>query len=168
MSEPRWYRSREAWLLIALGYLPWLAGLNLAWEAAHVRLYTLWYEAKPAYIAFSILHCTLGDVLIGLAALLVALIAGREGPPVRWRWRRIAAVTALAGAGYTIFSEWMNLIILRSWTYAESMPRLELAGFEIGLTPLAQWLVVPPVALYFAGRPYRLSSRPPGGATPAL
>jgi hypothetical protein len=56
------------------------------------------------------------------------------------------------GTAYTIFSEWMNLTILRSWTYNESMPRVGLAGIEVGVTPLAQWLVVPPLALYLARR----------------
>jgi hypothetical protein len=168
VSEPRWYQSREAWRLIALGFLPWLAGLNLAWEASHVRLYALWTETKASYIAFSVLHCTLGDVLIGAAALFLALIAGREGLPAQWRWRRIVALTALAGTGYTVFSEWMNITLFRSWTYAESMPTLDLGGFELGLTPLAQWLVVPPLALSLAARRYGLSSRPPGGGAPAF
>jgi hypothetical protein len=47
-------------------------------ETAHVRLYTLWNETEPAYIAFSVVHCTLGDVLIGGCALLLGLILGRE------------------------------------------------------------------------------------------
>lgn len=150
-----WYRDRKAWRLIALGYLPWLAGLNLAWEAAHVRLYTLWTEAEPAYVAVAVGHCTLGDVLIGAISLLLALIAGRERALASWRWRRIAIATALAGVAYTLFSEWMNITWLRSWTYAESMPTLELAGFELGLTPVAQWLIVPPVALSLARRSQR-------------
>jgi hypothetical protein len=158
--------------MIPLGYLPWLAVLNLAWEAAHVRLYTLWQEAELAYIAFSVVHCTLGDVLIGAIALLVALITGREGALARWRWRRIAVVTTFAGVAYTVFSEWMNLTILRSWTYAESMPRLELAGIELGLTPLAQWLVVPPLALYLARKTQKwrrkTSSSQPEAADPSL
>lgn len=157
MNETRWYRDRDAWRLIAVGYLPWLAGLNLAWEAAHVRLYTLWKEADTTYIVFSVLHCTLGDVLIGTAALLLALIGGREGALARWRWRRIAAITALAGVGYTVFSEWMNITLLRSWTYAESMPTIQFGAFEVGLTPLAQWLVVPPLALYFARKSFARS-----------
>lgn len=66
--------------------------------------------------------CTLGDVLIGAAALFTALIAGREGSLERWRWGRVAVLAAL----------------------------VELAGFEFGLTPLAQWLIVPPLALYLA------------------
>jgi hypothetical protein len=149
-AAARWYRDPAALWYIALGYLPWLAGLNLAWEVAHVPLYTLWQEAEPAYIAFSIVHCTLGDVLIGGVALLLALILGRERALPHWRWGRVAAVTVALGAGYTVFSEWMNITVLRSWSYAESMPRLDLGGIEIGLTPLAQWLVVPPLALVLA------------------
>jgi hypothetical protein len=148
VSEALWFHDRQAWRLIVLRYLPLLAVLNLIWEMAHVRLYTLWYEATPAYMAFSIVHCTAGDVLIGAAALFTALIAARAGPLAHWHWRPLGVLTALIGLAYTIFSEWMNITWLRSWTYAESMPKVEVAGFELGLTPVAQWLVVPPLALY--------------------
>ena len=117
-----------------------------------MRLYTLWDEAQATYIAFSVAHCTLGDVLIGAAALVVALVAGREGPLKLWRWKRIATVTVLAGAGYTLFSEWMNITLLRSWTYAPSMPKVDLAGFHLGLSPLLQWLAIPLLSLYLARR----------------
>jgi hypothetical protein len=152
VSRALWFRDRRAWRLIAWRYLPWLALLNLAWEVAHVRLYTLWTEAEPAYIAFSVVHCTLGDVLIGGLALLLALILGREATLARWRWLRIALLTLVFGVGYTIFSEWMNLTVLRSWTYAESMPRARLGELEIGLSPLLQWVVLPPLALGLARR----------------
>lgn len=155
MSDAGWYRDRDARRFVVFGYLPWFAVLSLAWEAAHVPLYTLWTEAEPAYIAFSVVHCTLGDVLIGGAALLLALILGREGALARWHWIRVSAVAAALGTSYTVFSEWMNIMILRSWTYAESMPRVELWKFEVGVTPLAQWLVVPPLALYLARRTSR-------------
>lgn len=152
MSAAPWYRDPDARSFILASYLPWLAGLNLAWETAHVSLYTLWTEAGPSSIAFSVVHCTAGDVLIGLAALLFALIVAWEKSLAEWRWPRIAAITMLAGTAYTVFSEWMNTSVLRTWTYAEAMPRLELAHIAIGLTPMAQWLVVPPVALYLARR----------------
>lgn len=151
----RWYGDRRARELIAFRFLPWFAGLSLAWEIAQLPLYTIWSEAAPAYIAFSVAHCTLGDVLIGAAALLLALILAREGCLACWRWRRIAALAALLGAGYTVFSEWANTAILGSWAYAASMPRIELGGIEIGLTPLLQWLVLPPLALYLASRQAR-------------
>jgi len=159
-----WYRDRAAWRLILRGYLPWLAALNLVWEVAHVRLYTLWNEATPAYIAFSVLHCTLGDVLIGGAALLVALILGREGALANWRWARLVLLTTISAVGYTVFSEWMNITLLRSWRYSEAMPVLGFGGFEIGVTPLAQWLFVPAFALYssrWGAR--RAARRGPGG-----
>jgi hypothetical protein len=150
VSEPPWFQDRRAWGVIARGYLPWFAVLNLAWEAVHVRLYTLWYEADAAYIAFAVVHCTLGDVLIGACALLLALILAREGPLAAWRWRRIGVLSAVLGAAYTVFSEWMNISILRSWTYGEAMPTIDVGGVEIGLSPLFQWLVLPPLALHLA------------------
>lgn len=135
---------------MGLGYLPWLAGLNLVWETAQVPLYTLSREAEPSYIAFAVVHCTLGDVLIGGVSLVLALILGQEFGLERWRWPRIAGLTALFGTVYTVFSEWMNVKVLRSWAYADSMPVIELWNFDIGLSPLAQWFVVPPLALYLA------------------
>ena len=135
-----------------LRYVPWLALLNLIWETAQMPLYTLWSEGSPAYIAFAIAHGTAGDVLIGTASLVLALIALREGPLERWRWRRISVLAVLFGVAYTLFSEWMNVTVLGSWAYAESMPTVEAAGFEVGLSPLAQWLLVPPLAIYAAAK----------------
>jgi hypothetical protein len=150
-----WFREREAWRLVARGYLPWLAALMLVWEIAHARLYTLWREQEPAYIVFSILHCTFGDVLIGGLALLFSLFVLREGAPARWRWGRIGAATVVLGTAYTVLSEWMNVTVLRNWAYAESMPTIGLGEARIGVTPLLQWLVVPPLALYAARRAAR-------------
>ena len=147
-----WHRDRAALRWIAARYLPWLFALNLAWEAAHVRLYTLWQEADVAYIAFSVFHCTLGDLLIGAASLSLAVIIVRAGALPAWRWRTIAVITTLFGVAYTIFSEWMNITLLRSWTYSEAMPTLKLGSFEVGWTPLAQWLVLPSLALYLGRR----------------
>ena len=152
MSAAAWYRDRDARLLIAFGYLPWLGGLNLIWETAQLPLYTLWNEASAGTNAFSVAHCTAGDIAIGGAALIMVLILGRERAVSEWRWRRIAVWTALAGVAYTVFSEWSNTAILGSWAYSELMPVLKVAGIDIGLSPLLQWLVLPPLALVLAGK----------------
>ena len=131
-------------------YLPWLAVLSLAWEIGHLPLYTLWKQEEPKYIAFAVLHCTVGDVLIGAAAILLALIALREESLASWRWRRIALLSALFGVAYTVLSEWLNVAVLRSWAYAPSMPRIYVGDFEIGLTPLLQWIVIPALAIFLA------------------
>lgn len=152
MSAAAWYRDRDARALIAFGYLPWLGGLNLVWETAQLPLYTLWREASAGTIAFAVAHCTAGDIAIGAAALVTVLILGRERAVTQWRWRRIAAWTAAAGAAYTVFSEWNNTAILGSWAYSELMPVLDVAGIDIGLSPLLQWLVLPPLALHLGAR----------------
>ena len=46
----------------------------------------------------------------------------------------------------------MNTVALRSWEYSEAMPRVPLGNIEIGLSPLAQWLLIPPLALWLALR----------------
>ena len=53
------------------------------------------------------------------------------------------------GPGYTIFSEWLNTSLFR-WAYSELMPTLRFGAWTLGLSPLAQWLMVPPLALCFA------------------
>lgn len=145
-----WHRDRGALRFIALRFAPWFLALSLAWETAHARLYNLWTEAAPSYIAFAVAHCTLGDLVIGLAALMLALVLLRQGPLQAWRLVPIAVLATALGTAYTVFSEWMNITLLRSWAYTESMPRIPLGSFELGLTPLAQWLLLPPLAVWAA------------------
>jgi len=144
-----WFRDVAAWRWIAMRYLPWLAILNLVWEMAQLPLYTIWYEAPPAAIAFAVAHCTLGDVLIGAASLLLALVVSGAAGFANWPWWRIVVVMLLLGPGYTMLSEWLNTSLGR-WTYSELMPALELPGWRIGLAPLLQWLTLPPLALHLA------------------
>ena len=154
-AGPAWYRNRAVLRFFVFHYLPWFAALSLVWEAVHVRLYTLWSAAAPAYVAFAVFHCTLGDVLIGASALLLALILSGAAGFAEWRSTRIALLTTVFGTTYTVWSEWMNVTLLRSWTYADSMPRLPIGDFELGLTPLLQWLIIPSLALQASRRTSR-------------
>lgn len=152
LAQPprRWFRDRATLKFIAFRYIPLLGALNLVWEIAHLPLYTLWNEGSPASIAFAVIHCTLGDVAIGALALLIALIATRAHAVETWRWRQVALLLVIPAVGYTALSEWINTIVRGSWAYSALMPVANLAGFEIGLSPLAEWLVIPPVALWIA------------------
>lgn len=132
-------------------YLPWLAGLDFVWEALQIPLYTIWTEAPAGYIGLAIVHCAAGDVLIGAGCLAIALIATRAGPIKRWRWGRVASLAVVLGLGYTVFSEWLNTALLR-WSYSDLMPLMRIAGVDIGVSPLLQWVVVPSLALYLARR----------------
>ena len=98
------------------------------------------------------MHCTLGDLAIGLSALVLALVLTRATAPARWHWGRIAVLTTVIGTAYTIFSEWMNTVALQGWRYSDAMPVVRAFGVEIGVSPLLQWLLIPPLALRLALR----------------
>jgi hypothetical protein len=120
------------------------APLHFMWEWAHAPFYALWVEGSRWVIAYSVAHCTAGDVLIAGASYLIG-----AGYTHRVDWPRTApgrglAVVIPSGLVYTVFSEWLNVYRLGSWAYAESMP---LIG-GIGVTPLLQWLVVPLVMVF--------------------
>ena len=156
-AVPPWYGDRASLKFIAFCYIPLLGALNLFWEIAQLPLYTLWSEGSPAFIAYAVIHCTLGDVAIGTLALLIALIATRARAVQAWRWRQVALFLVIPAVGYTALSEWINTIARGSWAYSALMPVVNLGSFVIGLSPLAQWIVIPPVALWLA-RPRPLNS----------
>jgi hypothetical protein len=129
------------WRRAAAAYLVASAIGHLTWEAAHVRLYTLWEEGTPAEIRFAVLHCTAGDLLIAALVGLAAWFLGGHPPPaVRTLWR-VAGVSIGLGLAYTLVSERLNVDLWRNWAYGPSMPLVP--GTSFGLTPVLQWLVVP-------------------------
>lgn len=138
------------WLGALRRYLLAIVLGNLAWEAAQLPLYTIWHESSSSEILFAVLHCTGGDILIAAMALLGALLLAGDRRWPEARFRRVAALTVLGGLAYTVFSEWLNTDIRGSWAYTEVMPRLPLIG--TGVSPLAQWLVVPLAALWWSRR----------------
>lgn len=141
-------QTRAMWSpgLVTFGwYLALLLPANLAWEAAQLPLYTIWTEASARTIVFAVLHCTVGDGMIGAFSLAGALVLlGAREWPARGAAGVAVAATAV-GLGYTVFSEWLNVEIREAWAYAEAMPRLPPLG--TGLAPVLQWLVLPPLAL---------------------
>ena len=116
--------------------------LHLAWEVSQLRLYALSQDASTQVIVYSVLHCTAGDALIAVAAFLIAVAVTRQRDWPRRAWRLGVPVLLVIGLGYTVASEWVNVYWLQRWAYAPGMPTI--AG--IGVTPLAQWIVVPSAA----------------------
>lgn len=117
--------------------------LNLTWEIAQARLYTLWASADDLAIAGALLHCSLGDVMIALTMFAVAsiLLWDADWPTSRpWAGGVVVVIGAIA---FTAWSEWYNVYRLGNWGYTASMPMV----FGIGLSPLLQWLIVPPVMI---------------------
>ena len=143
--------DRSAWLIVICRYIPVLAGLNLVWEIAQLPLYSIWEKGSAAELSFAVFHCTAGDVLIGLASMTLALTFLQEGAPSTWRKRHIVVLVVSLGLGYTLISEWFNTALDR-WTYSSLMPVIQLSGVGIGVSPMLQWLLLPPLALSLSWR----------------
>ena len=127
-------------------YLSVMAIAHLLWETFQLPLYTIWLNGRQQDIAFAVVHCTVGDIVIAGLSLVAALVVfGARTWPAD-RFVPVVALTLLIGIAYTIFSEWLNTSVRKSWTYSELMPIVP--WIRTGLSPFLQWLIVP--ALGFA------------------
>ena len=115
-----------------------IAVANLAWEMAQLPLYALWRTGTPGEKVFDGIHCTAGDLPIALASLTLGLVlAGDRDWPVH-RFRAVAAATLVIGVTYTAFSEWLNIVVRKSWAYSDLMPVIDVFGVRVGVSPLLQ------------------------------
>lgn len=144
-----WYRYPESWTFILRKYLPRLVLSSLVWEIVQLPLYTLWADSRWGVIAFAVGHCTVGDTMIGMAALLFALILSRAGELADWPKMKSGILMVLVAVGYTLPSERINLA-QGNWAYSSWMPVVP--WIEVGLAPLLQWVFVPIVTWWWALR----------------
>lgn len=139
--------DRKRWAVVGR-YLAISGAGHLAWETAHLPLYTLWKEPLPERV-FAVLHCTGGDILIAAVSLLLTIsLVGRDWP--RTRPKEVMLTATTLGVVYTGFSEWLNVEYGETWAYSPSMPTLPILG--TGLTPVLQWMILTPVGLFLAVR----------------
>jgi hypothetical protein len=142
-------------------YLVAIAVGNLFWEFAHLPLYTIWRTGSRGEIVFAAVHCTGGDILIGTASLVLALMLGGGGWPGASRaYLRVATLTIGLGLAYTLFSEWLNIVVRKSWAYSELMPIMP--GVNAGLSPVVQWVLLPVAAFWLARRRLGIDQRHAG------
>nr|WP_290675868.1 MULTISPECIES: hypothetical protein [unclassified Halomonas] len=95
-------------------------------------------------------QASLGDVLIALTAYWAV-----SGWRRRRHWLRDYGAKeilgfVLVGVGLTVALEWHATIATQRWAYAPLMPTVEWLG--TGLSPLLQWLILPPLILWMARR----------------
>lgn len=88
---------------------------------------------------------TLGDVVIALVAFWSTAAVARSRlwflAPARIAWVTYLAVGVLL----TVSFEWLATGVLQRWNYTAAMPRLPRT--PIGLLPLLQWIVLPPLVI---------------------
>jgi len=139
-----------AWLIALRRYFLAIVVGNLVWEFAQLPLYTLWKTGSASQITNAVLHCLGGDVLIAGASLVGSLLLLGTAEWPRTRFLPVAAATLISGIGTTAFSEHLNTVN-GAWAYSDQMPVLP--GTGIGLSPLAQWIVIPVLAFIVAAAP---------------
>lgn len=114
--------------------------LNWPWEFLQVPLYAGWSESAHWEATLMCTRATFGDAFIMLVAFVVIsaisggsrwLTDGRIAPRVPW-----VAAAFLLSMGF----EGASIYVFGRWDYASTMPQL----LGLGLSPIAQWLILPP------------------------
>jgi hypothetical protein len=127
--------------------------LNFPWEFLQVPFFAGMATAPHWEAIQFCTRASLGDAGIALAAFWAVAVAVRSR---RWiRYPRIPDVLGFVGIGVaiTIVFEWLATGVLGRWAYADTMPVVPLLG--VGLLPLVQWTVLPPLIVWFTRRQLR-------------
>jgi hypothetical protein len=134
-----------SWRVLALIFVIAVI-MNYVWELAQARLY-VGLEYSPAMLW----HCfvaSLGDGVMVLLILSAGWLTLR-----RWDWfvrPGLLGFVVMTVAGFilAVLVEWVAVHILNRWQYTENMPRLP--GVDIGLIPIVQMLILPPLIFRIA------------------
>ncbi len=138
---PQWL-----WAMPEIRLAVWGAGFNTVWEFAQSPLYTDHHNGL-AYVLWTRLHCTAGDVMILVFSFWLVCILMRSRNWLRDKKPVAIGLFLVFGVAYTIFSEWLNVNIRNTWDYVPAMPTV----LGIGFTPVLQWLTIPPLVLFIVG-----------------
>ncbi len=124
--------------------------LNFVWEFWQVPFYRdmpsgpHWQATKVCSLA------TVGDVAIALVAFWVVAAVARTRAWVLGPSGTQVVIFTMTGVAVTVIAEWVAREMLQSWAYADRMPTLPLLG--TGLLPLLQWMILPPLVVWFVQR----------------
>ena len=136
----KWHTHPEI-LILSLGLV-----LELIWEIIQFPLFTIWHEESWSNILFALIHCTLGDLMILLAAYWIVALLNRNRHWYQLNTLRNGLLFTFIGLTYTVYSEYINVSIRGSWEYNELMPIIPSLG--TGAAPFFQWVLIPPLLLW--------------------
>ena len=123
--------------------------LNFVWEFWQVPF----FEGMPTAPHWEAIkfctRATFGDAAIALVAFWAVAAVRSRAWMLRPRAKEVWAFTLL-GVGITIAAEWLFTEVWDRWSYAELMPILPVLG--TGLMPVLQWILLPPLTVWFVHR----------------
>lgn len=115
--------------------------VNAPWEVAQSGLYVGQDGRSIPWW-----HCVfmgLGDGVLVLGIFFIGrIVLGR------WDWfehpgRKGYATMLISGLAISVATEWMMVYVAPRWGYTERMPLIP--GLGVGITPIAQMLILPPL-----------------------
>lgn len=124
--------------------------LNFVWEMWQIPFFADMPSGSHWLGVAICTRATLGDAGISLFAFWVVAALARSRGWILRPSRRQTATFVLVGVAVTILFEALATGPLERWSYAPSMPTLPLLG--TGLLPLLQWILLPPLVLWFVRR----------------
>jgi len=124
--------------------------LNLTWELWQVPFFHGMAD-QPHWLGVkACTQATFGDAGIALAAFWVTALIARFRTWIKQPSRSDIALFIGVGLVATIAFETLATGALDRWAYSDAMPRLPVVG--TGLLPVIQWLVIPPLVVWFVRR----------------
>lgn len=124
--------------------------LSFLWEVQQMPFYQVASEVSCFDRTRNCTLATVGDVGISLIAFWVVAALAKSRQWVQRPSRKQVGLFTLVGVVITVVFEALATGALGAWTYAEFMPTLPLLG--TGLVPLAMWLLLPPLTIWFVKR----------------
>ncbi len=140
--------ARQGYLRAVLAMFAVAVAFNYVWEVAQAPLYVgmenwsaIWWHCFVA---------ALGDGLLVWGIFVIGWMTFR-----RFHWYvcpdgRTFSVMLAAGTSIGIGVEWVAINHLDRWAYTANMPLVP--GLDVGLVPVLQMLLLPPVIFRIAAR----------------
>lgn len=120
--------------------------VNAPWEVAQSGLYVgqdggsiPWWHCAFMSLGGGVL--VLGIFFIG--RIVLGRLEWFEHPGLKG-----SATMLISGLAISVVTEWMMVYVAPRWGYTESMPLIP--GLNVGLTPVAQMLILPPLIFWAA------------------
>ncbi|PPS42104.1 hypothetical protein B1A85_15895 [Chroococcidiopsis sp. TS-821] len=124
--------------------------LNFVWEIQQMPFFQIPLDFSCSDIIRNCTLATIGDVGISTTAFWMVAVISKSRQWVNQSSRLQISVFVLVGVAITISFEALATGPLNLWEYAALMPKLPLLG--TGLLPLFQWLLIPPLIVWFVQR----------------
>lgn len=130
--------------LIFFSYL-----LNATWEWTQSPFFIDTTSSLNLVVWYRI-HCSMGDTLILLLGYALISLYRKDLDWINNAKLNDYLVLVIIGVFYTLFSEYINVYVKHNWSYSRYMPLIPF--LNVGVVPLLQWIILPPVILFITRR----------------